>query len=260
MSAVTQARGALVLLGVQAFALVACAARSRPDPPPSHEDAVEACIDGVSASASADHSERALAVGRACAPIYSGRRCRDAFAHADAFPVESRLGDVARRCAADYCPLLGEAASSLCRSDYAAGSALEMAAAWSALHLAILVREIGERDAARLLEAAQHLAARSRPAASPTSDEPVIARVAREDDHLLVTFERGAGHAAATVRYTPDRDDAAALREAVAPFRGRPVLLRVAHDVHYLHVVVLMDALRRAGLDDVAFTSTVEPR
>jgi hypothetical protein len=91
-------------------------------------------------------------VARACAPLFGNPECRDAMMNFDVPPLASRWTTLFSVCTHAYCSTL-QPRPSAC--DQAAADPANIAQQWDELRTAVLRREIGEEEAARVSGAAR---------------------------------------------------------------------------------------------------------
>jgi hypothetical protein len=91
-------------------------------------------------------SDAAL-VSSACAPLYGEATCRDAMLKFDEPPPAERVTRVIDACVRAYCPKLPPPRPGICERQ--PDDPMERLAAWDALRMAILGREIGHELAQR---------------------------------------------------------------------------------------------------------------
>jgi hypothetical protein len=90
-------------------------------------------------------------VARACAPLFANAECREAMMNFDVPPLEARSSTLFAVCTRAYCPTFTAPRPSACERQAADPSGT--AEQWDELRTAVLRREIGEEQAARLAAA-----------------------------------------------------------------------------------------------------------
>jgi hypothetical protein len=116
--------------------------------------AVDHCIDVLGSSRSIeDPYARGVAMSDACAALYAERGCREAFAHAWAKDTDpsQRSRIMAEGCRDAYCPKLAAPKPAMC--DEAEPNLITAQTTWPEFVRTVLVRDLGEERADRVLAA-----------------------------------------------------------------------------------------------------------
>lgn len=116
--------------------------------------AVDRCIKAVRSTAvSGGPRSRAGEIAWACADLFKEPACRDAHRRFDEPGIESRASTLARRCRDAYCPRLPQPQPTLCQKEPA--NSMELAESWQEFVHVVYQRDLGVREAERLISALQ---------------------------------------------------------------------------------------------------------
>jgi biopolymer transport protein ExbD len=224
--------------------------------------ALDACRAALDRATAAPVDARYALVAEGCADLYSMPVCGEAIRMSPAARPPLRPLMIAVACQHAYCPILeaGGEPPALCGMRPASMSASELREPWGDFARAVLALELGlDAGAPELaaLAAALPLAPVEAVPVEPAARPTLVVDVSREGSGYRVAAETcGEAFGPWTLPLEPDESDFAGLLEAAARrAAGGRAVLRAAHDVVYVVVIHLIDALRGLEITEVALES-----
>lgn len=241
------------------FLFVACA--GTPSEPTKPMGMVERCAHAVERSESLEPDKRFDLLATECvAPILTEQSCRGAVLRSLGTDAETRINLVVPVCAVAYCPLLNEPRPVVCSKSQASLSPAEKLALAGELFSEIRLHELGPEEAARWNEAVGFPSVKPPPAELPPEEEGLRVKLSATAE----AFEIAVGDQRWDLPAKPEARDFEAPATRVAQLfheaedPEEQIIIVVGKDIHYHHIVGLLNALGKRRLKNVIMSSAKE--
>lgn len=201
---------------------------------------------------------------RGCADVYSAPACRAAWLESTSAPSDARFSGIERACVSAYCPLLPEPKPELCAAP-AVEDSLAAAPKWQAFTRRVLAYELAvdEDQLPRGTAAPWSFIPLKLPdtAKAPAAVIASIQLAVDPKGGVRVRVDRDDHHGTFNLPAVPSAADfAPVVRSVLEPPGEIPrVAVRADRDVGHGVVIVLLDALKSAGVSKIAFGVSPAP-